>query len=231
MEKTKRKAPLTQEAYNLLREKIMKLQYRPGEILLVQQLANETDFSRTPIREALIKLTADGFVEPYSGGKYRVKKITIETIRELCDIRRALECLSAEAIVDSITDGQIAYMDELINLSMQVETRNDYQLMAECDLKLHGYIMELYGNATLIGIMQQISDRIQYVRYLIQGVPGRFQTTIEEHRAIVQAFREHNPQKVRDCISYHIDSVSTIMQRFLKERPEDSIGRIYYSIL
>ena len=76
MKKTDNTSPLSNEVYNTLKQKILDFNLVPGQLLMVQEQANEMGISRTPVREAMVRLREEGMLTEATGGKFRVSQIT-----------------------------------------------------------------------------------------------------------------------------------------------------------
>jgi len=201
------KMPLTQEAYNIIKKMIIDLEFRPGEILLVQQLANKLEFSRTPVREALVKLSQDGLVEEADGRKFKVAEVNIRTIKEIYELREALECLSISKVIHQINNEDIAVLENLISEMEKALADNDYNTFFNADMEFHFYIVHKYGNSLLESVMRQITDHQQRIRYLTTYIDKRMANTIEEHKEIVASLTNHNEETTIKAMLLHLHNV------------------------
>ena len=106
--------PVTLSVYNELKNKIVSLELMPGQILMVQQLSKDFGISRTPVREAVVRLRDDGLVEESDGRKFRVSEITWRMIDDIYETRQALEGLVVSRLAESLVPEQIERLDSLL---------------------------------------------------------------------------------------------------------------------
>ena len=99
--------PLRDVVFNTLRQAILRGELKPGERLMEIQLANKLGVSRTPIREAIRKLELEGLVLMIPRKGAEVAEITEKSLRDVLEVRRALEELAVELVCEKITDEQI----------------------------------------------------------------------------------------------------------------------------
>ena len=111
--------PVTLSVYNELKNKIVSLELMPGQILMVQQLSKDFGISRTPVREAVVRLGDDGLVEESDGRKFRVSEITWRMIDDIYETRQALEGLVVSRLAESLVPEQIERLDSLLGQMRQ----------------------------------------------------------------------------------------------------------------
>ena len=113
-EKANEYLPLRDVVFNTLRQAILRGELKPGERLMEIQLANKLGVSRTPIREAIRKLELEGLVLMIPRKGAEVAEITEKSLRDVLEVRRALEELAVELVCEKITDEQIQDLNELL---------------------------------------------------------------------------------------------------------------------
>jgi DNA-binding GntR family transcriptional regulator len=201
------KIPLTQEAYQRIKKKIINLQFRPGEILLVQQLVKMLELSRTPIREALVKLSHEGLVEGTDGRKFKVCEVNTTTIRNIYEIREALETLAIRKALPSMGTKDIDYLEGIISSMVKALSSNDTETFFQLDMDFHQYFVIKSHNQLMQSIMRQIYDHQQRIRYLTTYIDKRMENTIFEHKDIVKALRERDEAGVISATLIHLNNV------------------------
>ena len=123
----KPKLPVTAEVYNAIKEQIVSLQLMPGQLLMVQQLSKDNGISRTPVREALIRLKDEGLVVETTGNKFRVAEITWKFIENLYAARVAVETVSITAAATRATQSQLKMLDKDQAQMEKCVEKNDYR--------------------------------------------------------------------------------------------------------
>ena len=198
---------LTMQAYNNLKEKIMRLQLRPGELLLVQPLAKELGISRTPVREAMIRLEREGFVEEADGKKFKVTEITLKSILEIHEIRELIELHTVAKAAVNRSQDQLDRLKESATSMKGSFKKSDHVAFFETDMDFHAQIIHICDNKTLESLMHQLNEKIQRIRHLTTYVHRRIENTVGEHAAILSAIENQDAEAAQKAMKNHLDNV------------------------
>lgn len=198
--------PLTVNAYNTIKQQIIDLHLKPGEIVLAQNLAKSLGISRTPVREALVRLTHEGLVEHANGRKFRITEITLESILEMYEIREALEITAIKEVSKRCTEEMVAHLREIISKMKKMLKEKDYDAFFDLDLAFHTYIIEQHGNKTMLKMLDQLHDQVQRIRYLTLNIEGRVSHTIDEHELICRAMEKCDQKGAVKAITEHFNN-------------------------
>lgn len=212
--------PLTLQAYNTLKKRIMDLQLRPGEILLVQTLAKELGISRTPVREAVVRLEREGFVVAAEGKKFKVSALTMKGVLEVHEIRMLMELHAVRHVAMSSTKKQVAELNATIKRMKKSLVNKSHDEFFESDLAFHKKIIQFHGNETLSQLMDQINDKIQRIRYMTIFIDNRLEVTGDEHQDVVMSIADHDPDMAEQKLAIHLNKVKDgLASLFEKEEP------------
>ncbi|HAL61436.1 MAG TPA: hypothetical protein DCP08_03405 [Chloroflexi bacterium] len=194
---------LAHRVYDIIKDRILSAELPPGTRLKDNELARTLGVSNTPIREAMRELEKDGLIEtiPYRGRF--VKEMSIEEMREVYGVRKALEALAARLAVKRITEPQLEEMERVVEEYAVAFERDDITAGLEADLAFHDLIVQASGNSTLLQIVRDLTNRIQVLRQLDKGKMRRKQS-LEDHRAILQALKEEDGEKAEVQVRRHI---------------------------
>ena len=165
--------PVTLSVYNELKNKIVSLELMPGQILMVQQLSKDFGISRTPVREAVVRLRDDGLVEESDGRKFRVSEITWRMIDDIYETRQALEGLVVSRLAESLVPEQIERLDSLLGQMRQAVGQGDLARYFELDDEFHGALLRIHGNRVILSCIGRIKDQQQRIRFLTEGARDR----------------------------------------------------------
>lgn len=135
--------PLRDVVFNTLRQAILRGELKPGERLMEIQLANKLGVSRTPIREAIRKLELEGLVLMIPRKGAEVAEITEKSLRDVLEVRRALEELSVQLACEKITKEEIRELERVAKEFQQVVKSSDITEIAEVDVRFHDIIYTL----------------------------------------------------------------------------------------
>ena len=127
--------------YQVIRERILNLQYAPGEQLQLEKLADAMRVSRTPVREALLRLEQDGLVRSVARVGFFVTEITDRDMRELFEIRELLESHTASRAALAVTDDDLAELDRLIQRGTASAERGDLDDYLDADADFHSFLI------------------------------------------------------------------------------------------
>lgn len=210
--------PLTTEAYETIKKKIIDLQLKPGEIILVQQLAKNLNISRTPVREALIRLTQEGLVEYAEGKKFRVTELTLDVIMEIYEVRQALESVAIDGLRGKITEKEISGFEEILTVMNNALKEGDYDTNFENDLRFHNYVVEIYGNKTMLDMLKLLTYNLQRVRYITKHIPNRVEDSTTEHQLILDCIKNEDYAGAKKALNEHLENVKLGIKKLVKDR-------------
>lgn len=193
-------------AYNALREDIIEWRLRPGTVLAEVEQSERLGVSRTPLREALSRLSAEGLTTAAGGRGVVVTDISLEDIDELFELRETLECKAAALAAergDRATFGRL--QKELLEAPALLSDgefglHNYYSLVAELDAAIDGAI----GNAYLTQAMRSLRVHLVRVRRLAADDPARLLDAAAEHAAIAEAIATGNPGLAQAATTVHL---------------------------
>lgn len=198
--------PLRDVVFNTLRQAILKGELKPGERLMEIQLAQRLGVSRTPIREAIRKLELEGLVTMVPRKGAEVAKITEKSLRDVLEVRKALEELAMEIACDKITDDLIHQLQTALEEFKKAITSKELTAIAEADVNFHDVIYNATGNEKLILILNNLRE--QMYRYRIEYIKdyNSHLRLVEEHETMIESLKNHDKEKATYTICNHIDN-------------------------
>ena len=198
--------PLRDVVFNTLRTSILTGELKPGERLMEIHLADKLGVSRTPIREAIRKLELEGLVTMIPRRGAEVAQITEKNLRDVLEVRRALDALAVELACERITEDELAELKKACE-NFELETkRGNANQVAQADVELHDIILKASGNERLMQMISKLSQ--QMYRYRLEYVKdeANYKRLIAEHRVIYEAIRDRDRQTGAEAIKNHIDN-------------------------
>lgn len=195
---------LAAQAYSRLADMIMADEFERNVVLQERKLAVMLDSSRTPVREALGRLEADGLVSKISGRGYLVRQISIREVIELLDVRLLLETEAAVKAIGRIDDKTLlGWRNAVVKLSSR--TKAGAREHWAVDDSLHEGIALASGNRVLAETISGLRRRTHI--FDTKRLPGRLQPGGQEHLAIIDALTDRDEDAVRRAITLHIENV------------------------
>jgi DNA-binding GntR family transcriptional regulator len=177
-------------AYEQIRDWITLGPLEPGEVILDTEIADLLGMSRTPVREAILRLAQDGLVETFPGRQTRVAPLRFDRAPHLFSIGAALDALAAEQATPRLTEEDFRRLDEALELLGQPEQPQDLQALDE---QFHGIYYAATGNPPLIQMLHGITLELRRFDRAGFRDPALTAAANEEHSNILAAFRDRDP--------------------------------------
>ena len=204
--------PLRDVVFNTLRQAILRGELKPGERLMEIQLANKLGVSRTPIREAIRKLELEGLVLMIPRKGAEVAEITEKSLRDVLEVRRALEELAVELVCEKITDEQIQDLKDAAEEFKESLKDGDITRIAEADVKFHDVIYMATDNQKLIQLLNNLRE--QMYRYRVEYLKRSdfHQQLIDEHEEIIETIESGQKDRAVQVVCQHVyNQVEAVM--------------------
>ncbi|GAB3206616.1 GntR family transcriptional regulator [Marinactinospora thermotolerans] len=199
--------------YAHTKDAILSRRYVGGEILSEGDIAADVGVSRTPVREALLRLEAEGLVRLYPKRGALVVPVSQQEIDDVIETRRLVEGYTAERAAEA---GQEARRELVATLTghldaMNAHLENDRRAFVLADREFHRAIVTASGNEILIHLYGTLRDR--QLRMMEEGTrtAARMRRNIEEHGAILEAIRAGDPAAARTAVRVHMDGAATLL--------------------
>lgn len=218
--------PLREEVYDALRRAIVQGELSPGNRMVETELAARLGISRTPIREALRKLEAEGFLSKGSGSSLVVSEMSLEEVEETFRIRAVLEGFAARLAAERATPGGIAKLEEILKRTEALVDGQAPERLLNWNTRFHDGLNALSGSAQLQQLLQAIHDKIvRYRRITLEVGPARKQW-LQEHWAILRAIRDRDPERAERLMAQHVHrKKETILAHLKASEGEDMEGK------
>ena len=213
-----RKPTATDKAYEALKRRIMDNEFSPGSQHLEQELAEQLSLSRTPVREALQRLAAEGLVEVIPRRGARITPISSDDMAEIYLVLTGLEAAAAEFIAQKGLDAQqLQELKAPLDEMDQALARDDLIGWAAADERFHRTLVELTGNQRLVDIVQRLWDQSHRARMTTLRLRPRPTQSNQDHRAVVDAIERRDPDTAVRIHTRHRRSSGEMLVELLKE--------------
>lgn len=208
---------LRYKVFKYIKTQIINGHYKPGESLVESKLAEELGVSRTPIREAVRLLEVEGLVEitPNKGGV--VLGISRKDVEDIYAIRCLVEGLAARWAAERMSSIDKKELKKIIDLMEFYSQREDLDELADLDNRFHQIIYEASGSKILNLTLGNLHQYVQIARLESLRVAHRADQTLAEHRAILEAFLEGNPEKAETALSQHVRNAYLNIRDYYKK--------------
>jgi DNA-binding GntR family transcriptional regulator len=211
---------LGQRVYQTLREAILSLAYRPGEILRKPEICEALGVSRSPVADAVARLATEGLVDVVPQAGTFVARFSMEEIREGAFLREAIEVAAIERVAQTITEDQLTQLRRNLTVQAALIADGDVPGFYQTDAAMHELILSFTGFRKLAQVSETAWLHVNRARQLILPVPGRITATLDEHRAILAALEARDPEAARAATRAHLRQLVTYLEPLERDRPD-----------
>jgi DNA-binding GntR family transcriptional regulator len=202
-----------------LRQDIIAGRLRPGDRLVERELAERFGVSRVPVREAIRALVAEGFVLFETPRRTVVRRLTPTDVKELFELREALEVYAAGLAASRATPQDLAELRELLDTAARATAAGDAEAITDVNTRFHDRILATAGNGLLISVMEPVDGRLRWLTRRNEEWPQ----LLTEHRQLYEAIASGAPDLARAHALRHVQANyrSTVRHLFEEEGAED----------
>ena len=198
-------APLSNSLLGKLQKDILTGKLKPGDKLTEQELCKAYGVSRTPVREALRQLEADGLVENILNRGAFVVGMSEQDYEDMFELRKAYEVQAVKWAIERITEEEMDRLEETCEFMEFYTLRNDIDKMLTINSGFHQVIYEASHNRMLKKLLSSYQNYLKY-----KGIESAYDddyltTVLEEHRAIFKAFKDKDVKAGTLAMEMHID--------------------------
>lgn len=214
--------PLRDVVYETIRQKILKGELKPGERLIEVSLSDTLGVSRTPVREAIQKLEQEGLVIMAPRRGARVASISEKNVRDVLEVRKALECLAVELAICRLTPEDEAALRAAQRAFALTSNGQDVRLTAQKDEEFHETIYLATKNAKLELLLNNLREQMYRFRFEYIKSGDMRDHLCREHHEITKSILKRDVERAKAAVSLHIDNQEESILR--KIRSEKKAG-------
>lgn len=218
-----RSVTFREAAYGAIKQAILAGSIEPGQSLVEERLAAMLQISRTPVREALAILEHEGLIAPFYRRGLFVCRLTRDQVVELFTANEAVEPFLARRAAFYAGDADLMRLEAHISAGEQcVELRNSAGFL-QAGRRFHGAVGQAAGNLTLAGFVERNEERVDLflMSYGKSVDPEMMHASHREHRAILQAISDRDPDAAARLAIYHAQSTRERFAALAAENPDD----------
>lgn len=210
--------------YATLRLSIVNLYLKPGQRLIIRDVAKRLNVSAVPVREALLRLEAEGLVTivPHSGAT--VAEFTPEMVEVHYVARGVLEALADSYSAKRISDAQLDELDRLSDVMVEAMNEQDYARWDVLNVEFHDRILRACGIPQLINMVATMREQGPRYRYFPRFVEQIVSDRMEDHQELLDALREHDAERVEAIQRDHSRLSGKAFRAFLELRQSERDG-------
>jgi len=212
--------PLGQRVYTALRRNILDMSLKPGAVLRKSVLCEQLGVSRSPITEALGRLSSERLVDIIPQSATRVSQFTLAQLLEENFLREAVEVAAVAQVAHVRTADQLTRLSRNMRLQGLLVEDADFQGFFEADLEFHEMILGFTGFTRVAHVAEEMTLQLRRARKLILPEPGRPAQTVAEHQAILDAIEAQDEERARTAMSFHLRQLVKRIEPLERQHPE-----------
>jgi DNA-binding GntR family transcriptional regulator len=216
------RAALHEQAATRLRQMLVENRIAPGAKLNERELAEVLQVSRTPLREAIKMLAAEGLVELLPNRGAIAVALSEADVRNTFEVMAGLEALSGELAARRITDAELAEIKAMHFEMMAAYTRRDLSAYYRLNSRIHSAINAAAKNPVLAMTYSQVNARLQALRFRSNQDGEKWKRAVKEHEKMIEALSARDPDAMRQVLIAHLDNKRDVVLEQL--RREDGAG-------
>ncbi|BAS28195.1 GntR family transcriptional regulator [Limnochorda pilosa] len=190
--------------YNQIRQGILDGEYSPSQHLVETHLAETYDVGRHIVRLALERLSAEGLVTIGPNRGAIVSQLTLEDVVDILLAREVLEGAAARLAAERISQETLDDLNDLLDVMREAIDKREFDRYSQTNVRFHGRIYEASGSKKIPELIRVLRARVVRSQFRTILVPGRAEKSLEEHRAIVEAFRTGDGSVAEEAMRAHI---------------------------
>jgi DNA-binding GntR family transcriptional regulator len=208
---------LSARVYEQLRRAIVEGRLTDRDPLVEEDLAQSLGVSRTPVREARLKLEMEGYIARDAMGRLFAQRITAKEVTDFFLVRELLEGYAARLAAERVSDDEMESLEGVLSADFQVSERNQVNQMARLNVEFHRLIQVASRNRLLAHLAFDLGSRIPGMRSFVVGTQAQNKAGVEEHAAILRDIRRGDGAGAEDQMRQHLRRARDLMLTHLAE--------------
>ncbi|SFJ88002.1 DNA-binding transcriptional regulator, GntR family [Halobacillus dabanensis] len=208
MKKIHKKMSITEQTYDLLRQSIVSGELSPDQELREEKIAKQIGVSRTPLRDALRRLSMDGLVVLRNGKPAKVATFTMESSLHLMEIRTLLETHNLRTVTPILSKEIIEQLRNNVSNQRKAVAKEDYETFFELDRDFHLLLTKVNRNKKLQDLILQMNSG-DYRAFIILSntLPKSADAACDEHESILEAVQDGGVERAVEAMNIHMDNI------------------------
>jgi DNA-binding GntR family transcriptional regulator len=196
---------LSEKVYRALKRDIIHGLYQPGESLNEKDLAARYRGSRTPVREAAVRLANERLLRIVTNRGYFVTQITLQVLNDIYEFRCAVECEAAQLAAFKGANPEVLHkLSELAGVTCRADNRQSCVRFIEADTAFHSTVARLSRNQMLVQAVNEARSQMERIMFAAIDIDYYGEAPSVEHREILKAIQDRDPARARQRMYEHI---------------------------
>ena len=200
------------KVYKQIKQMMLNFDFVPGQRLVITDLADKLEVSRTPVKMALIMLLKEGFIDHSPRqSSYTIHQLTREELDGLHEFREILELGAISMAIKNLTPAKLKILETKMQKFKQAAAKDERELRFVLDLDFHAYLVDLAGSSYLTTTYRDVYQRFFMRRRISRFFGERYAQVLSEHEEILEAFRQRDVERAKQAISAHAKATKAFM--------------------
>lgn len=207
--------PLAEDAADRLRDEILSGRLSRGERLVEARIAAELHVSRGPVREAFKLLRAEGLLQEEPRRGTYVVSLSPDDVRELYDLRAAVEARAARLVARSHTERGLQQLRDGLEALAVAAAAGDVRTVSRADLEFHETVVRLSGNSRLLAVFQRSAPLLKTLIALDEHLYASLDEIADEHRPMLEAIEQGDEEAASHRFEAHVDRAGALVAEYI----------------
>ena len=207
---------ISNQVYQLLKEHIINLTIKPGTAISEKEIAEKLEVSRTPVREAFVRLVQDDLLEIFPQKGTQVTLIDLKQVEDARFIREHLEKATLKIACQRIKKNQLLELKKIVSQQIESIKKNQFDKFFQLDESFHQLIVNISENEKVWQAIQREDAHLKRIRVLSLFNEMKSKNIIEEHQKIIEALEQRDDVQALQILEKHVSQLA-IEGEILKE--------------
>lgn len=214
---------MSEEIANIIRENIISGNINPGEKVNEYQVAKSLNISRPPIREAFRLLAAEGLITLVPRKGAFVSELSIQGVKEIYEMKSMMESFAVRLAIPIINEKEVSELDSINNSMEEKIKQSNFKAILKLNIEFHRKMIKMSKNEKLIRFYEGIVLPIRRYQRVGLSAPTSWETSLQEHRNIVEAIKSKNVELAERLTRGHtMKATARVIKRLEESKDEDS---------
>lgn len=218
------KNSLNQSTYERFKMDIMTFALKPGEVVSAAKIAERYEVSRTPAREALVKLETEGLVDIFPQSKSVISRIDVKRAKQEWFIRKTLELGMVDEMFERVQESDIlkmrSYCTKMEEVSAGEKTNETAYEYLRCDNEFHALTYRIAGESLAADMIQNTMAHYNRIRLLVDIDYSHTQRTVSTHEQLISYIEKKDKEAYRKLLNTHLGYITQDIEDIRRQNPE-----------
>ena len=206
---------LSEWAYKHIKEQVFDNELKPGSQLNIEELSKEMNISRTPIREALLRLKQNGFVVSFSNVGFFVRAITRDDFEDIFELRQLIESYATVKFVEQCTEDKLQGLLDVHKQCVKEAEAGNVKAFNEYDIRLHDMLIRCLGNKKICDVYDNVADLLYRLRVYALNSSENITHSLKEHENLIRAIERKDIAGSKLAMEEHICNIRTRLKKIV----------------